>query len=70
MQQQMVLVRALSRACAAQYIAGSNGLYDVLNTCGHAACNQYLSGGQDCGNTLVDMYTQDDGSGRQQWQVS
>ena len=52
-----------------QYIANSNGLYDVINNCGHAACNQYLSAGQDCGNTLVDMYTQDDGSGRQQWQV-
>ena len=51
------------------YVAGTNAVYDITVPCGHALCNQYLSSGQDCGNTGVDLYTQDDGSGRQQWQV-
>ena len=51
------------------YIAGTNGIYSVTLPCGHAACNQYLSCAADCGNTGSDLYYQDDGSGRQQWQV-
>ena len=51
------------------YMAGTNGIYSVTLPCGHAACNQYLSCGADCGNTGSDLYYQDDGSGRQQWQV-
>ena len=52
------------------YIAGTNGIYSVTLPCGHAACNQYLSCAADCGNTGSDLYYQDDGSGRQQWQAS
>ena len=51
------------------YLAGTNGLYTITLPCGHAACNQYLSSSATCGTTVVDIYSQDDGSGRQEWQV-
>ena len=51
------------------FIPGTAYLYDVTLPCERSACNQYLSCGGACGNTLVDIYSMDDGSGRQQWQV-
>ena len=44
-------------------------LYNIMATCKHAACNQYLSSGPDCGYTTLDLWTGDDSSGRQQFQA-
>ena len=41
----------------------------VTSPCARTACNTYLSTGAACGANLPDLYYQDDGSGRQQWQV-
>ena len=45
--------------------------YDIALNCGKAACGyQFLSVAADCGAHFVDMWFNDDMSGRQQWQVS
>ena len=41
----------------------------VTSPCARTACNTYLSSGAACGANVPDLYYQDDGSGRQQWQV-
>ncbi|CAM0136248.1 unnamed protein product [Umbelopsis sp. WA50703] len=44
----------------------SSGTYEVTIGGGRSGCNQYLSSAS-CGSDLVDMYSADDGSGRQRW---
>nr|GAT43967.1 predicted protein [Mycena chlorophos] len=49
-------------------IAGLANTYDITVAGGRdASCGIYLSTGATCSDTYVDLYTSDDGSGRQRW---
>jgi len=46
------------------------GKVNTFNVISHRNCERkHLSVGGDCGQTYVDLWTQDDNSGRQQWEV-
>ncbi|KAJ7931416.1 hypothetical protein B0H13DRAFT_1958029 [Mycena leptocephala] len=52
-------------------IAGVANTYNIIVAGGRAAsCGTYLSTGSACTDTFVDLYTSDDGSGRQQWTLT
>ena len=51
------------------YMAGTNSVFEVTAACERGACNQFISCGPACASQVVDIWTVDDSSGRQQWQA-
>ncbi|KAJ7903647.1 hypothetical protein B0H14DRAFT_3680528 [Mycena olivaceomarginata] len=52
-------------------VAGVANTYNIIVAGGRdASCGTYLSTGSQCTDTYVDLYTSDDGSGRQQWTLT
>ncbi|KAJ7773249.1 hypothetical protein B0H16DRAFT_1511646 [Mycena metata] len=52
-------------------VAGVANTYNIIVAGGRdASCGTYLSTGSACTDTFVDLYTTDDGSGRQQWTLT
>ncbi|KAJ7158775.1 hypothetical protein C8R46DRAFT_1110259 [Mycena filopes] len=52
-------------------VAGVANTYNIVVAGGRdASCGTYLSTGSACTDTYVDLFTSDDGSGRQQWTLT
>ncbi|KAK7033028.1 ricin B-type lectin domain-containing protein [Favolaschia claudopus] len=52
-------------------VSGVANTYNIIVAGGRAAsCGTYLSTGSQCTDTFVDLFTSDDGSGRQQWTLT
>ncbi|KAF7306293.1 Ricin B-type lectin domain-containing protein [Mycena indigotica] len=50
-------------------VDGLTNVYNIKVAGGRDGCDTFLSSGQ-CGSNLVDLYSRDDGSGRQRWVVN
>nr|GAT61417.1 predicted protein [Mycena chlorophos] len=52
-----------------QPVSGLTNVYNILVAGGREGCNLFLSTAS-CGSNLVDLYNEDDGSGRQRWMLT